>query len=327
CCMPITWRPSYDLRHFLGQLTRIEIDSESWFNLDALNRMLGYTHSILHLSAPSIRYLSTQRNVFQRTVAEVMEHIIARRTRSCTLKQQRQLYNWYNGWTYIPNKRHMKNLERVKKRLRSEKSLLERHLPASAQWRCHNLQTLDLGLGDMSSHKTTFEYISRACPRLVELTLRMEEFWLSENNSRGVSYLNAYSAKHAPWPGRPILALGSPVVVAAESGGTTGCKPRKEDRLPYLKRLTIVTVGIPGILYVRDVDFMMIQNSRSRTVSPSSAKTCYWPRLEYFSVEYRDIPHVWHNGRRVYELDCLVKRMQVIRPTVLVNFKYSQTTL
>ncbi|KAG0333022.1 hypothetical protein BG005_005287, partial [Podila minutissima] len=39
-CMPHEWRPSYDLRHFLGKLTHVEIDSEPWFDLKALNQML-----------------------------------------------------------------------------------------------------------------------------------------------------------------------------------------------------------------------------------------------------------------------------------------------
>ncbi|KAG0338521.1 hypothetical protein BG005_003698, partial [Podila minutissima] len=215
---------------------------------------------------------------------------------------------WHSRWTYIYNKRHMKNLDRVKKRLHREKCLLERHLPVSAQWRCHTLQTLDLGLGDVSGHETTFEYISRACPRLAELTLRMEEFWLSENwNSYHghAPYLDSYSLKHTPRPRRPILSLGSLAAVAAKSSGTTECKPRKEDRLPYLKRLTIVTVSIPGVLNMRDVDFMMMQNSSSRSVSTSSAKMCYWPQLEFFSIEYRNIPHLWYNGKKVYELNCL----------------------
>ncbi|KAF9306664.1 hypothetical protein BG003_000955 [Podila horticola] len=327
CCMPREWKPSYDLRHFLGQLTHVEIDSEPWFDLQALNRMLGYTHSVIHLSAPLIRYHSVQRGVFKRSTAKVMSPTVTCRTRSCTLKHQRQLYCWHNDWNVSPNRRHKKNLERVKKRLRSENCLMERHLTASARWRCSNLQTLDLGLGDVSGHEATFEHISRTCPRLVELTLRMEEFWLSEcwGGYHGYApFLNSYTSKHTRGLGRPILSLGSLAVAADGSEGVAGRKPLKEDRLSYLKRLSIVTVCIPGVLNASNLDFMMMQSPGSENVPTTRTKMCYWPRLEYFSVEYRDIPHLWHKGKKVYELDCLVKKMQTIRPLVYVDFRHLQ---
>ncbi|KAF9200326.1 hypothetical protein BGZ59_003367 [Podila verticillata] len=325
CCMPRTWRPSHDIRHLLGQLTHIEIDTELPVDLEGFNWILGYTYSLLHLSAPLIRYQRMQHSIVQRTTDEAMAPFVARWTGSHSRKQSRLQFSWGYGWTHIPNKHYCKNLERVQKRLHRKKGLLERRLMAPYQWRCYNLQTLDLGLGEVSDHRTTFEYIARACPRLVKLTLQMREFWLSENWHGLHGYAGSHTAKHSLRPKRPILSLGSLSDVAAEGDSTAGHTPSRDHCLPYLKRLAIVTAEIPGILYMSDLDFMVIQGC-SKTKVSASAKTCYWPRLEYFSIEYRDLPHVWDGGMKVYDLECLMNRMRVIRPMVFADFRHSDNT-
>ncbi|KAF9198548.1 hypothetical protein BGZ59_004559, partial [Podila verticillata] len=112
---------------------------------------------------------------------------------------------------------------------------------------------LDLGVTEVSSQQETFEFIGRTCPRLVELTLRMREFWLSENWSGYLDYTHAttpFFSRCRDRNTRPILSLG------IESDGTLGRKPSMGLRLPQLKRLTIVTIEIPGMLYTHDLDFM-----------------------------------------------------------------------
>lgn len=325
CCISPTWRPSHDIRHLLGQLTHIEIDTEAGVDLEVFNRMLGYTYSLLHLSTPSIRYRRMQRSIVQHTTDEAMAPFIARWTGSHSPKQVRLQFSWRYGWTHIYNRHYLKNLERIKKKLRREKCLLERRLMAPFQWRCYNLQTLDLGLGEASGHQTTFEYIVRACPRLVELTLHMREFWLSDNWHGFHGHTGSHTAKRSPRPPRPILSLGSLSAVLAEGNSTTGRAPSRDHGLPYLRRLTIVTVDIPGILHKSDLNFMMMQDGSKRNVS-AIVKTCYWPQLEYFSIKYRDLPHVWDRGMKVYDLECLVNRMRVIRPMVFIDFRHSDNT-
>lgn len=267
--------------------------------------MLGYTHSLLHLLAPNIRYCRAQPSIPQSTDTARSPNIVSTYSWSC-----------HDSGNYL------KKLRRINRRLNREKAVLERHLPSCAPWQCSYLQTLDLGVSETLSHQETFEFIARTCPRLVELTLRMRELWLSENWSGFLGYTRDVSGHFSQLVGpnrRPIMSLGSH---SAERDGTSRWKPSMVLRLPHLTRLTIVAVEIPGTLYTHDLDFMRHYDSKGRYVS-SSPKTCFWPQLEYFSIVYRDPPHVWHKDKIVRGLEHLERRMKEIRPKVFVDFKQS----
>ncbi|KFH63565.1 hypothetical protein MVEG_10974 [Podila verticillata NRRL 6337] len=297
CCMPRTWRPSHDIRHLLGQLTHIEIDTELPVDLEGFNWILGYTYSLLHLSASNIRYHRTQPSILQSADAERSPKIVC--WEDSLIQQQR---NDTYSWMPQCNKHYFKKLRRANKRLHRENT------------------SLDLGVTEVSSQQETFEFIGRTCPRLVELTLRMREFWLSENWSGYLDYTHAttpFFSRCRDRNTRPILSLG------IESDGTLGRKPSMGLRLPQLKRLTIVTIEIPGMLYTHDLDFMRPYDSEGKYVS-ASPKTCFWPQLEYFSIIYRDLPQVWHKDNVVRGLERLARRMKEIRPRVFVDFWQSE---
>ncbi|KAG0343611.1 hypothetical protein BG004_005144 [Podila humilis] len=73
CCMPRIWIPSVDIRHYLGQLTHLDIDTEPLFDHVVFHRILGYTYSLLCLSAPTIRYERRDPTVAQTSIDDRME--------------------------------------------------------------------------------------------------------------------------------------------------------------------------------------------------------------------------------------------------------------